>query len=78
MSAPEIRQPPEVGTLVHDTSADKVGEYRGTAGARWTLRPPGGGIEWEVTPDAVEPAGTYEHLRALTAEENATRKANRL
>lgn len=63
--------PPELGSLVLDTATDKVGEYRGETGARWALRPVGGGPEWEAEPGAVEPAGTYERMRAETARQNA-------
>lgn len=78
MSTHGTEPTPDVGTLLHDTESDRVGEFRGTAGDRWTLRPPGGGVPWEVSPGAVEPAGTYDQVRARAAEENATRRAHRL
>ncbi|WP_330174523.1 hypothetical protein OG875_13815 [Streptomyces sp. NBC_01498] len=78
MNATENREPPAVGTLLHDTERDKVGEFRGAVGGVWHLRPPGGGKEWEVAPRNVMPAGPYELLRAATAEDNATRRAYRL
>ncbi|REK90831.1 hypothetical protein DY245_08140 [Streptomyces inhibens] len=62
---------PDIGQIVHDTATDKVGEFRGAIGGRWMLRPAGGGVEWEAKPEAVEPAGTSEHVRALAAEHNA-------
>ncbi|MFI1012282.1 hypothetical protein [Streptomyces sp. NPDC020965] len=71
------RELPEVGTLVHDIVADKVGEFRGAVGGRWQLRPCGGGVEWEVEPGAVARPGTAEQVRALVAEDNARRKAHR-
>ncbi len=69
---------PKVGTLLHDTKLDVVGEFRGAVGGRWMLRPPGGGREWEASPETVQPAGTYEHLRARAAGENARRRRDRL
>lgn len=68
---------PVVGELVHDTAIDKVGEFRGSVGGRWMLRPPGGGTEWEADPAAVAPPGMYEHLRALVAVDGARRRDHR-
>ncbi|MFJ1800372.1 hypothetical protein [Streptomyces sp. NPDC088180] len=63
---------PALGTLVVDTGrGDRVGEFRGVAGARWSLRPVGGGIEWEAEPRRVRPALLMEQLRARTARLNA-------
>jgi len=57
-------QPPSPGTLVADTSHGKrVGEFRGVAGPYWSLRPVGGGAEWEAEP---------EWVRALTPAERLT------
>ncbi|MFF2715767.1 hypothetical protein [Streptomyces sp. NPDC058011] len=75
---PGIPEPPalpellELGALVVDTSrADRVGEFRGVAGTRWSLRPVGGGREWEAEPGRVRPALLMEQLRARTARLNA-------
>ncbi|MCC0579818.1 hypothetical protein [Streptomyces californicus] len=63
---------PAPGTLVVDTSrADRVAEFRGVAGPYWSLRPVGGGVEWEVEPRHVRPAVLIEQLRARTARLNA-------
>ncbi|WP_439080964.1 hypothetical protein [Streptomyces sp. WL006] len=63
---------PAPGTLVVDTSrADRVGEFRGIAGPYWSLRPVGGGVEWEVEPRHVRAAVLIEQLRARTARLNA-------
>ncbi|MGA5701756.1 hypothetical protein [Peterkaempfera bronchialis] len=62
---------PEVGALVLDTGAGKVGEYQGAANGGWLLRPPGGGSWWHADPAKVEPAGVSEQLRARAAEANA-------
>ncbi|MFD8608472.1 hypothetical protein [Streptomyces sp. NPDC059631] len=68
----ESRTHPAVGTLVVDTeSGDVVGEFRGVAGSRWSLRPVCGGAEWEAEPGRVRPASDAERLRARTARANA-------
>lgn len=64
--------PPAPGTLMVDTSREnRVGEFRGVAGFYWSLRPVGGGTEWEVEPRHVRPALPMEQLRARTARANA-------
>ncbi|MEV7900647.1 hypothetical protein OG473_27620 [Streptomyces anulatus] len=72
---PNSQEPPDLpapGTLLVDTSrADRVGEFRGVAGPYWSLRPVGGGAEWEVEPRYVRPAVLIEQLRARTARLNA-------
>ncbi|MFE1367144.1 hypothetical protein ACFW84_23300 [Streptomyces anulatus] len=72
-STPSAPTPlPALGTLLADTSrADRVGEFRGVAGPYWSLRPAGGGAEWEVEPRHVRPAVLIEQLRARTARLNA-------
>ncbi|MFJ7331239.1 hypothetical protein ACIQVN_34015 [Streptomyces cyaneofuscatus] len=63
---------PVLGALLVDTSrGNRVGEFRGVAGLYWSLRPMGGGIEWEVEPRHVRPALPIEQLRARTARANA-------
>ncbi|CAM5228686.1 hypothetical protein SCALM49S_03723 [Streptomyces californicus] len=47
------------------------GEFRGVAGPYWSLRPVGGGTEWEAEPQRVRPALLMEQLRARTARLNA-------
>ncbi|MFF8918526.1 hypothetical protein ACF08M_35790 [Streptomyces sp. NPDC015032] len=79
---PPIEQkPPQVptrGTLLVDTSRrDQVGEFRGTAGPYWSLRPVCGGTEWEAEPGNVRPPSPMERLRAETARCNA-RSAGRI
>ncbi|MEW2069975.1 hypothetical protein [Streptomyces sp. NPDC007346] len=72
---PNTEGPPELpapGTLLVDTSrSNRVGEFRGVAGLYWSLRPMGGGAEWEVEPRHVRPALPIEQLRARTARANA-------
>lgn len=63
---------PEPGTLVVDTSSgDRVGEFRGSAGPYWSLRPVCGGTEWEAEPEHVRPADASERLHAENARCNA-------
>ncbi|MFI8198445.1 hypothetical protein ACIF6K_18245 [Streptomyces sp. NPDC085942] len=63
---------PRVGTLVVDIGrSDRVGAFRGVAGPYWSLRPVGGGVEWEAVPERVRPATTAECLRAQIARVNA-------
>lgn len=69
---PSNTSAPALGTLLVDTTrADRVGEFRGVAGPYWSLRPVGGGAEWEVEPRHVRPAILIEQLRARTARLNA-------
>ncbi|MFE1478124.1 hypothetical protein ACFW6N_30270 [Streptomyces cyaneofuscatus] len=64
--------PPTPGVLLVDASRNnRVGEFRGVAGLYWSLRPVGGGREWEVEPRHVRPALPIEQLRARTARANA-------
>ncbi|MGW1205432.1 hypothetical protein [Streptomyces cyaneofuscatus] len=73
---PNSEEPPPAlpapGALLVDTSrSNRVGEFRGVAGLYWSLRPIGGGREWEVEPRHVRPALPIEQLRARTARANA-------
>ncbi|MGA6169729.1 hypothetical protein ACPEIF_05625 [Streptomyces sp. NPDC012600] len=62
---------PAPGTLLADTSRNnRVGEFRGVAGCYWSLRPVGGGREWETEPRHVRPALPGEQLRSRTARMN--------
>lgn len=75
------QKPPQVpapGTLLVDTSRrDQVGEFRGTAGPYWSLRPVCGGTEWEAEPMNVRVPSPMERLQAETARCNA-RSAGRI
>ncbi|UIX35097.1 hypothetical protein [Streptomyces sp. GQFP] len=63
---------PTPGTLVVDTSREgRVGEFRGTTGPYWSLRPVCGGTEWDAVPEHVRLATPAERLSARTARENA-------
>jgi hypothetical protein len=72
---PESKELPAVGTVMVDTARSRVGEFRGKAGGRLCLRPVGGGVEWEVSPDFAREATQEEKLRAEVAAANGrTRK----
>lgn len=63
---------PSPGTLMVDVGhGDRVGEFQGAVGPYWSLRPIGGGPEWEAAPERVRPATGAERLSARTAYENA-------
>ncbi|MFD7495022.1 hypothetical protein ACFV8T_21795 [Streptomyces sp. NPDC059832] len=72
---PNEQKPPQVpapGTLLVDTKRrDQVGEFRGTAGPYWSLRPVCGGTEWEAEPVDVRPPSPMERLRAEISRCNA-------
>ncbi|MFI9720874.1 hypothetical protein ACIHFE_14665 [Streptomyces sp. NPDC052396] len=74
MNATARENLPKIGELLHDTTTDRVGEFRGATAGRWTLRAPGNGGEWQAEPESIEPAGTYEHMRAEAAKLNARRR----
>ncbi|MET9255853.1 hypothetical protein [Streptomyces sp. NPDC003717] len=58
------------GTALYDPATDRVGEYRGQAGARAMLRPLGGGREWEAEPGSLRPATDRERLSASVRAAN--------
>lgn len=63
---------PQVRDLVHDTSRDKVGEFRGEWCGQRYLRPVTGSREWTAAPEAaVQPASPEQRLQAKTARANA-------
>ncbi|AXI81483.1 hypothetical protein C7M71_017775 [Peterkaempfera bronchialis] len=65
------QEPPEVGTVMVDTRTGRVGEYRGSVGGRWMLRPQGGGCEWPVKPELVRTALLSDRLAPEVARLNA-------
>jgi hypothetical protein len=46
-----------------DNARSIIGEFRGTVGSRYSLRPIGGGREWDVDPKWARPA-TEEDLKS--------------
>lgn len=73
----KIPPPPLLGALVRDTSSDRVGVVMDVRGTSVYLRPPGGGIEWTVLPEELEPADRLDELRARVGELNANGKFRR-
>ncbi|MFG2349436.1 hypothetical protein [Streptomyces phaeochromogenes] len=61
---------PENGELVWDEETSRVGRVMDRFGARWLLRPPGGGREWD-TRGPLRPATTAEKLSMGVALANA-------
>lgn len=55
---------PDGGTIAVDTRSGREGRITGGAGPYVQLRPVGGGVEWDVPPDLVQPADRVEELRA--------------
>jgi hypothetical protein len=74
VSAQEGAQAPERGTLARDTLSDRVGVVVDRMGRRVWLRPCGGGREWDVPIEEIEPltdaAEPADTLRAKVAEVN--------
>ncbi|MFI8883448.1 hypothetical protein [Streptomyces sp. NPDC053813] len=68
------REPPQVppsGTLFRDSGhGGRVGEFRGVVGPYWSLRPLGGGVEWEAEPEWVRALTPAERLSVENALRN--------
>ncbi|MFF2011542.1 hypothetical protein ACFVWY_21030 [Streptomyces sp. NPDC058195] len=73
-SALNGQEPPEIplpGALFRDTGrGDRVGEFRGVVGPYWSLRPVGGGVEWEAEPEWVRALTPAERLSVENALRN--------
>ena len=61
-----------VGDLAYDTARAVLGVVMdiGTVPGRCTLRPPGGGIEWDASDVDVRPATVSDRLRPALSEVN--------
>ncbi|MEW2635743.1 hypothetical protein AB0903_29920 [Streptomyces sp. NPDC048389] len=57
--------------MVDTSQDDRVAEFRGVAGPYWSLRPIGGGPEWEAEPERVRTPTPAERLSAENARQNA-------
>ncbi|MFJ2908303.1 hypothetical protein ACIO8F_02515 [Streptomyces sp. NPDC087228] len=67
----ESLRTPTPGTLMADAShGGREGEFRGLAGPHWSLRPLGGGTEWEAEPEWVRALTPAERLSAENALRN--------
>ncbi|MCM2392568.1 hypothetical protein [Streptomyces albipurpureus] len=68
------RQTPQlsVGELAYDTARGALGVVMdiGTVQGSYTLRPPGGGIEWDVSDVDVRLATVSDRLRPALSEVN--------
>ncbi|MER5547986.1 hypothetical protein ACWDBD_05265 [Streptomyces sp. NPDC001118] len=67
-------EPLEPGSLLYDPATSQVGEYRDKSGPYATLRPVGGGREWQADPASLRPATPRERL---SAEVRATNQHTR-
>ncbi|MEU6402204.1 hypothetical protein [Streptomyces sp. NPDC046985] len=61
---------PDAGALVVDRRNGKVGVVMGRVGPYVQLRPPHGGLEWDVPPGDVRPPTRAEELGAKVAVAN--------
>ncbi|MFB7632876.1 hypothetical protein ACFC0M_18310 [Streptomyces sp. NPDC056149] len=61
---------PAKGEFVRDRSRGRVGRVMDRAGARFQLRPIGGGVEWDVDPADLEPVPVSAVLSEHVAELN--------
>ncbi|MFI5941234.1 hypothetical protein ACIBCB_13365 [Streptomyces uncialis] len=62
-----------VGALAYDTRTGAVGVVMDTGAVvdgRYSLRPPGGGVEWTAVRSDVRPATVADQLRPALAEAN--------
>lgn len=68
-------QTPELnlGDLAYDTARAALGVVMdiGTVQGHYTLRPPGGGIEWDAPDVDVRPATVTDRIRPALSEANA-------
>lgn len=70
MLRPDSEELPAVGTVMVDEARDRIGEFQDELRGRFHLRPIGGGLEWDASPDHVRPATDEERMRARVRHEN--------
>ncbi|WP_240979773.1 hypothetical protein [Streptomyces sp. HNM0574] len=70
----------EVGAYAVDTRSGRVGEVMARTGPYAQLRPPGGGLEWDVPVEDLRPVTAHsgDELRARVSEFNHLRIRLRL
>ena len=68
---------PTAGELAYDSGSDRVGVVMEVKQTYALLRPPGGGLEWDVRLCHLHPADRADELRARVAELNAARRWGR-
>ncbi|WP_226028916.1 hypothetical protein [Streptomyces hyderabadensis] len=61
---------PGTGALMVDRRSGKVGVVMGHVGRYVQLRPPGGGLEWDVPPEDIRTPTPTEELSAKVAVAN--------
>ncbi|MGG2466002.1 hypothetical protein ACO0M4_40640 [Streptomyces sp. RGM 3693] len=61
---------PAKGEIVRDRLRDRVGRVMDHEGACFQLRPLGGGVEWDVAPEDIEPVAVSAALSDHVAELN--------
>ncbi|OLE23184.1 MAG: hypothetical protein AUG49_16835 [Catenulispora sp. 13_1_20CM_3_70_7] len=73
MQTPETAGLPEVGTLVRDATG-RIGRLMAYTRTRAWLRPPGGGLEWDVDPKTITPVPGWDAAEAGTHETDTKKK----
>jgi hypothetical protein len=66
----ESQRAPAVGQLALDTQRGAVGVVMARTGPYIQLRPQGGGLEWDVLPEDVQPVTAAESLAPRVREAN--------
>ncbi|MGV9312848.1 hypothetical protein ACWDR0_11710 [Streptomyces sp. NPDC003691] len=61
---------PHIGETVRDVPGKRIGRVVDRTHTRYWLRPIGGGIEWDVPADELEPVTASELLAGAVAEAN--------
>ncbi|WP_189785269.1 hypothetical protein [Streptomyces capitiformicae] len=69
---------PKLGDTVEDTGRKRVGKVMGFEGPYVQLRPIGGGVEWDASPEQLRPLTVVEALSAGMAVVNARSRGERL
>ncbi|MCP3822358.1 hypothetical protein NLX86_31015 [Streptomyces sp. A3M-1-3] len=64
--------------MVDTARTNSIGEFRGLAGPYWSLRPVGGGPEWEAEPEHVRTPTPAERLSAENSRQNARSRGDLL
>ncbi|MFD7437634.1 hypothetical protein [Streptomyces sp. NPDC059861] len=62
---------PRLHEIVEDNRSQRIGEVMGFEGPYVQLRPPGGGVEWDASPEDLKPVRTSDGLSAAVAAVNA-------
>ncbi|MFI5863596.1 hypothetical protein [Streptomyces sp. NPDC051546] len=60
----------DIGSVMKDTKAGRVGAVAGAGDGKIQLRPLGGGMEWDADPNDLERPSPREELKLRLAAEN--------